>query len=152
MGLQVQILNATSIGEIEAAFATMSRERPDALFVAPGGLFSSRRVQLATLAASYKIPATYPTRDSVEVGGLMSYGADLTDMFRQVGVYTGSILKGAKPAALPATHYRLAADYIDRILRGTKPTELPVQQPTKYELVVNLKTAKALKRTCRLHA
>src|SRR3974390_1166244 len=120
MGLQVQILNATSIGEIDAAFATFARERPDALFVAPDGLFTSRRVQLATLAASYKIPATYPIRDYVEVGGLMSYGPDFTDMFRQVGVYTGSILKGAKPA------------------------ELPVLQSTKFEFVINLTTAKAL--------
>ena len=120
MGLQVQILNATSIGEIDAAFATMSRKRPDALFVAPDGLFTSRRVQLATLAASYKIPATYPNRDFVEVGGLMSYGPDFTDMFRQVGVYTGSILKGAKPA------------------------ELPVLQSNKFEFVINLTTAKAL--------
>jgi len=120
MGLQVQILNATSIGEIDAAFATFARERPDALFVAPDGLFTSRRVQLATLAASYKIPATYPIRDYVEVGGLMSYGPDLADMFRQVGVYTGSILKGAKPA------------------------DLPVLQSTKFEFVINLTTAKVL--------
>jgi putative ABC transport system substrate-binding protein len=120
MGLQVQILNAKSIGEIEAAFATMSRERPDALFVVPDALFTSRRVQLATLAASYKIPATYQNREYVEVGGLMSYGPDYTDMFRQVGVYTGSILKGAKPA------------------------DLPVLQANKFELVINLSTAKAL--------
>jgi len=123
MGLQSQIINATSIGEIDAAFATFARERPDALFVAPDGLFTSRRVQLATLAASYKIPATYPIRDYVEVGGLMSYGPDLADMFRQVGVYTGSILKGAKPA------------------------ELPVLQSTKFEFVINLTTAKALDLT-----
>jgi putative ABC transport system substrate-binding protein len=120
MGLQVQILNATTIGEIDAAFATIARERPDAFFVAPDGLFTSRRVQLGTLAASERIPATYPTRDYVEVGGLMSYGPDLTDMFRQVGVYTGSILKGAKPA------------------------DMPVLQSTKFEFVINLTTAKAL--------
>ena len=98
----------------------MSRERPDALFVAPDGLFTSRRVQLATLAASYKIPTTYQNREYVEVGGLMSYGPDYTDMFRQLGVYTGSILKGAKPA------------------------DLPVLQSTKFEFVINLTTAKAL--------
>jgi len=120
MGLQVQILNATSIGEIDAAFATFARERPDALFVAPEGLFTSRRVQLVTLATRDRIPATYPNRDYVEVGGLMSYGPDFTDMFRQVGVYTGSILKGAKPA------------------------DLPVLQSTKFEFVINLTTAKAL--------
>jgi len=120
MGLQVEILNATSIGEIDAAFATIARERPDAVFVAPDGLFTSRRVQLVTLAASDRIPATYALRDYVEVGGLMSYGPDFTDMFRQVGVYTGSILKGAKPA------------------------DLPVLQSTKFEFVINLTTAKVL--------
>jgi putative ABC transport system substrate-binding protein len=120
MGLQVQILNAASIGEIEAAFATFPRERPDALFVAPDALFTSRRVQLVTLAMRDRIPATYPNRDYVEVGGLMSYGPDYTEMFRQVGVYTGSILKGAKPA------------------------DMPVLQSTKFEFVINLTTAKAL--------
>ena len=120
LGLQTQIINATTVGEINEVFATLERERPDALFVAPDGLFTSRRVQLATLAASYKIPATYQSRDFVEVGGLMSYGPDFTDMFRQVGVYTGSILKGAKPA------------------------ELPVLQSTKFEFVINLTTAKLL--------
>ena len=123
MGLQSQIINATSIGEIDAAFATFARERPDALFVGPDGLFTSRRVQLVTLAASDRIPATYQNRDYVEVGGLMSYGPDFADMFRQVGVYTGSILKGAKPA------------------------ELPVLQSTKFEFVINLTTAKALSLT-----
>jgi len=120
MGLQVQILNATTIGEIDAAFATIARERLDALFVGPDQLFTSRRVQLVTLAASDRIPATYQNRDYVEVGGLMSYGPDYPDMFRQVGVYTGSILKGAKPA------------------------DLPVLQSTKFEFVINLTTAKAL--------
>jgi putative ABC transport system substrate-binding protein len=120
MGLQVQILNATTIGEIDAAFATIARERLDALFVGPDQLFTSRRVQLVTLAASDRIPATYQNRDYVEVGGLMSYGPDYPDIFRQVGVYTGSILKGAKPA------------------------DLPVLQSTKFEFVINLTTAKAL--------
>jgi putative ABC transport system substrate-binding protein len=120
MGLQSQIINATTVGEINEVFATLERERPDALFVAPDGLFTSRRVQLVTLATRDRIPATYPIRDFVEVGGLMSYGPDLTDMFRQVGVYTGSILKGAKPA------------------------DLPVLQSTKFEFVINLTTAKAL--------
>jgi putative ABC transport system substrate-binding protein len=120
MGLQTQIINATTVGEINEVFAAFERERPDALFVAPDSFLTSRRVQLATLAARDRIPATYPNRDYVEVGGLMSYGPDFTDIFRQVGVYTGSILKGAKPA------------------------ELPVLQSNKFDLVINLTTAKAL--------
>ena len=120
MGLQTQIINATTVGEINEVFAAFERERPDALFVAPDSFLTSRRVQLATLTARDRIPATYPNRDYVEVGGLMSYGPDFTDMFRQVGVYTGSILKGAKPA------------------------ELPVLQSNKFDLVINLTTAKAL--------
>ena len=120
IGLQIQILNATTIGEIDAAFATLARERPDALFVAADAFFASRRVQFATLAARDRIPATYSNRDYVAAGGLMSYGTDLADMFRQVGVYTGSILKGAKPA------------------------DLPVLQSTKFEFVINLQTARAL--------
>jgi putative tryptophan/tyrosine transport system substrate-binding protein len=120
IGLQIQILNATTIGEIDAAFATLARERPDALFVGPDGFFTSRRMQFATLTARDRIPAAYSNRDPVEAGGLMSYGTDVADSFRQVGVYTGSILKGAKPA------------------------ELPVLQSTKFELVINLQTARAL--------
>jgi putative ABC transport system substrate-binding protein len=120
MGLQTQIINATTIGEINAAFATMARERPDALFIAPDSLFTSRRVQLVTLAASDRIPAIYATRDPVEVGGLISYGPDVAEMFRQIGIYSG------------------------RILNGAKPEDLPVLQSTKFELVINLTTAKAL--------
>ena len=120
MGLQIQILNATTIGEIDAAFATLARERPDALFVAPDAFLVSRRVQLVTLTARDRIPAAYGVREPVEAGGLMSYGTDLADMFRQVGAYTGQILKGAKPA------------------------DLPVIQSTKFELVINLQTARAL--------
>ncbi len=120
IGLQTQTYNASSIGEIDAAFATFVRERPDALFVAPDGFFAGRGVQLATLTARDKIPASFSTRDIVAVGGLMSYGTDIADSFRQVGVYTGRILKGAKPA------------------------EFPVLQSTKFEFVLNLKTAKAL--------
>ena len=120
MGLQIQILNATTTTEIDAAFATIARERLDALFVAPDGLFVDRRVQLATLTARDRIPAAYSVRDPVEVGGLMSYGTDLAEMHRQLGVYTGSILKGAKPA------------------------DLPVLQSTKFEFVINLQTARAL--------
>ena len=120
LGLQIQILNASAISEIDAAFATLARERPDALFVTGDAFFVSRRVQLATLTAHDRIPAAYSIRDHVAAGGLMSYGTDLADMFRQVGVYTGSILKGAKPA------------------------DLPVLQTTKFEFVINRTTAKAL--------
>jgi putative ABC transport system substrate-binding protein len=120
MGLQIQILNAATIGEIDAAFATLARERTDAIFVAPDGFYISRRVQLVTLTARDKTPAIYSTREFVDAGGLMSYGADLADMFRQMGTYTGSILKGSKPA------------------------DLPVLQSTKFEFVINLTTAKAL--------
>jgi putative ABC transport system substrate-binding protein len=119
-GLQIDALNASTIGEIDAAFASFTRARPDALFVGPDGFFASRRVQIATLTAVNKIPAAYGNPDYAAVGGLMSYGTDLADMFRQVGVYTGDILKGAKPA------------------------DLPVLQPTKFELVINLQTARAL--------
>jgi putative ABC transport system substrate-binding protein len=120
IGLQVRVLNATTIGELDAAFATLARERPDALFVSPDAFFGSRRVQFSTLTARNAIPAAYSQRDYVAAGGLMSYGTDLADMFHQVGVYTGSILKGAKPA------------------------DLPVLQSTKFELVINLQTARAL--------
>ena len=120
VGLQLQILNATTIGEIDAAFATLERERPDALFVAGDAFFISRAVQFATLTARGRIPATYSVRDHVAVGGLMSYGTDFTEAFRQVGVYAGKILKGAKPA------------------------DLPVTQSTKFEFVINLQTARSL--------
>jgi len=120
IGMQIQILNATTIGEIDAAFASLARERPDALFVAPDSFLLSRREQFATLASRDRIPAAYGNRGYVAVGGLMSYGIDLAEVYHHVGVYTGSILKGAKPA------------------------DLPVVQSTKFELVINLKAAKAL--------
>jgi putative ABC transport system substrate-binding protein len=120
MGLQIQILNATTIGEIDAACAILARERLDALLVAGDAFLISRRVQLATLTARDRIPAAYGVREPVEVGGLMSYGTDIADSFRKLGVYTGSILKGAKPA------------------------ELPVLQLTKFEFVINLHTARTL--------
>jgi ABC-type uncharacterized transport system substrate-binding protein len=120
LGLQIQVVNASTSDEIDVALATLARERPDALFVAPGAFFNSRRAQLATLTARHAIPASYAVRDYAEAGGLMSYGTDLGDMFRQVGVYTGRVLKGEKPA------------------------DLPVLQPTKFEFVINLGTAKAL--------
>jgi putative ABC transport system substrate-binding protein len=120
LGLQIQILNASTIGELDAAFATVARERPDALFVGANAFFLERRAQFAALTARYKIPTTYSSRDYVAAGGLMSYKTDLADMFRQVGVYSGRILKGEKPA------------------------DLPVLQSTKFEFVINLQTARAL--------
>jgi len=120
MGLQIQIFKASTSREINAAFAELVRERPDALFVAPGPFFSGRRVQLTQLAALHRLPAAYGLRKYAEAGGLMSYGASLTDAMHQLGVYTGRILKGAKPA------------------------DLPVVQSTKFELVINLQTAMML--------
>jgi putative ABC transport system substrate-binding protein len=119
-GLKIQILKASTINEIEAAFATVSREHLDALFVAADGFFNSRRVQFAILAAHNSIPVAFPDSSYVEVGGLMSYGTNIADMFHQVGVYTG------------------------RVLNGTKPTDLAVRQFTKFEFVINLQTARAL--------
>jgi putative ABC transport system substrate-binding protein len=101
MGLQIQVLNAGTSGEINAAFATFVRERPDALFVGGDAFFNSRRVQLAMLAVRHAIPATYSVREYAEAGGLMSYGTDFADTDRQLGIYAGRILKGAKPADLP---------------------------------------------------
>jgi putative ABC transport system substrate-binding protein len=120
VGLQIQVFNASTASEIDAAFTAIAREHADALFVAPDTFFTSRRVQLATLTARDRIPAFYGVREIVAVGGLMSYGANVADMFHQLGVYTGSILKGAKPG------------------------ELPVLQANKFELVINLQTARAL--------
>jgi putative ABC transport system substrate-binding protein len=120
IGLQIQIFNATTIDEIDAAFTALARGRLDALVVVPDAFFASRAVQFATLTARDRIPAAYTIRDYVAAGGLMSYGTDLEDMFHQVGVYTGNILKGAKPA------------------------DLPVAQSTKFEFAINLQTARAL--------
>jgi len=120
IGLQIQSLNASTSREIEAAFATLVREQVDALFVAADGFFNSRPGRLVTLAAHYRIPAAYSVREAVEAGGLMSYGTDRADASRQVGVYCGQILKGAKPA------------------------HLPVLQSTKFEFVINAQTARLL--------
>ena len=120
IGLETQIFNVRTIDEINAAFRTFARERPDALLVAGDAFFISRAVQFTTLAAHDRIPATYPIRDFAAAGGLMSYGTDFLDVFHQVGVYVGFILK------------------------GTKPAELPVVQSTRFEFVINLQTARAL--------
>jgi putative ABC transport system substrate-binding protein len=120
MGLQIQVHNASSSREIEASFASFVRERPDGLFVPSSAFFNDRRVQLALLAVLRRLPATYPFRDFAEAGGLMSYGANLRDTFRQLGAMTGRILKGAKPA------------------------DLPVVQSAKYEFVINLQAARAI--------
>ena len=127
MGLQIQVFNASTSREIDAAFATFVRERPDALFVGTEPFFPSRRMQLAHLAARHAVPATYASRDYAEAGGLMSYGTNISDAYRQVGVYTGRILKGAKPA------------------------DLPVVQSTKFELVINAQTARMLGLTVPPH-
>jgi len=120
MGLQVQVLNADTSREIDAAFATLARERSDALFVDPNPFFMSRRVQLVNLASRLAVPAIYLDRAFAEIGGLMSYRASLTDAYREVGVYTA------------------------RILKGTKPADLPVLQSSKFELVINHQTARML--------
>jgi putative tryptophan/tyrosine transport system substrate-binding protein len=112
IGLQIYVLNASTISEIDAAFALLARERPDALFVAPDVFFDSRREQFVALAARQKLPASYANRDLPAAGGLMSYGTDFAETFRQVGVYTGSVLKGTKPSDLPvqqAVHGECAA-------------------------------------------
>jgi putative ABC transport system substrate-binding protein len=119
-GLQYRVLNADTPREIDAAFASIGQERPDALFVAIMPLFVVRRVQLVQLAAFHRIPAAYGLRDFAEGGGLLSYGASLSDAYRQVGVYSGRILKGAKP------------------------TDIPVVQATKLELVINHQSARML--------
>jgi putative tryptophan/tyrosine transport system substrate-binding protein len=120
IGLQIQVLNASTSREIDAAFATFGRERPDALFVGPDIFFTSRRVQLILMATRHAVPAMYSGRQFPEIGGLVSYGASLTDAYRQVGAYTG------------------------RILKGTKPADLPVVQSTKFELVINAQAARML--------
>jgi putative tryptophan/tyrosine transport system substrate-binding protein len=123
IGSQIQVFKADTSREIDAAFATFAHERPDALFVSSSAYLTSRRVQLTQLAARHAIPATYPGRQYVEAGGLMSYGSNLADGWRQLGLHTGRVLKGAKPA------------------------ELPVVQSTKFELVINAQTARMLSLT-----
>jgi putative ABC transport system substrate-binding protein len=120
MGLEIQAINVSTIRDIETVFASFGRQRPDALFVTGGPFLLSRRMQLALLAARHAMPTSYGSREYAEIGGLMSYGASLTDAHRQAGIYTGRMLKGAKPS------------------------DLPVMQATKFELVINLAAASAL--------
>jgi ABC-type uncharacterized transport system substrate-binding protein len=120
IGLQIRIINASTSRDIDAAFEAVVRQRADALFVLPDPFFISRRVQIVQLAARHAIPTTYPVRDFADHGGLMTYGTNTADAWRQAGVYTGRILKGAKPA------------------------DLPVLQATKFELVINNQTARML--------
>jgi putative tryptophan/tyrosine transport system substrate-binding protein len=120
LGLEMLFLNASTPAEIDAAFAALARERAEALFIAGSAFFTGRAVQLATLAVRDRIPASYAAREMVEAGLLMSYGTPFVDTWRQTGIYTGSILKGAKPA------------------------DLPVLQSTKFEFVLNLQTARSL--------
>jgi putative ABC transport system substrate-binding protein len=127
MGLHIQVMKARTSSEIDAALASLGRERPDVLFVGGDALFNSRRVQLVNLASRHAIPAIYADRILTEAGGLMSYGSDIMDAHRQVGVYAGRILKGVKPA------------------------DLPVVQASKFELVINAETARMLGLTVRQH-
>jgi putative tryptophan/tyrosine transport system substrate-binding protein len=120
LGLQLRPYEASTSRDIDAAYASLVRERAEALIVQPDGFFLGRRVQLIALAARHALPATYNVREFVEAGGLMSYGTNAPDVYRQVGVYTGRILKGARPA------------------------DLPVAQTTKFEFAINLQTAKLL--------
>jgi putative ABC transport system substrate-binding protein len=120
IGLQIQVFNASTIREIDAAFAALVRERPDGIFVGLDQFLLSRRAQLVNLASRHSLPVTFPAREFTEIGGLMSYGASITDAYRQLGAYAGRILKGVKPA------------------------DLPVVQASKFELVINASTARML--------
>jgi putative tryptophan/tyrosine transport system substrate-binding protein len=120
LGLQLLVLNASSVAEVDAAFAALAQARPGALLISSESFFIDRREQIAALAARYAIPAMYPFREFTTAGGLMSYGSSTSEIYRQVGIYAG------------------------RILKGEKPGDLPVQQATTVELIINLKTAKAL--------
>jgi putative ABC transport system substrate-binding protein len=120
VGLQIRVLNASTSREIDLAFEDIMREKSDAVFVAQSPFLNARRVQLVQMAARHGMPGTYAGREFTEIGGLMSYGSNIADAYRQVGVYTGRILKGAKPA------------------------DLPVVQASKFELVINAQTARML--------
>jgi putative ABC transport system substrate-binding protein len=120
LGVRLQVVEARGPADFDRAFSNMTRARAGALTVLPNAMFSSERRRLVDLAAKHRLPAVYPLREFVDAGGLMSYGANLADLFRR------------------------AATYVDKILKGGKPADLPVEQPTKFELVLNAKTAKAL--------
>jgi putative ABC transport system substrate-binding protein len=120
LGVSIQSVGVRTPDDFDGAFATITRERPHGLLVMADTVTLGQRKRTADFAASHRIPAIYEQRDFVDVGGLMSYGIDVVD------------------------HYRRAASFVDRVLKGTKPTDLPIEQPTKFELVINLKTAKAL--------
>jgi putative ABC transport system substrate-binding protein len=120
LAVRLQFAEARGPSDVDRVFSDMARARADALTVLPSAMFISERRRLVDLAAKNRLPAVYPSRDSVDAGGLMSYGPDLADVFRR------------------------AATYVDKILKGAKPADLPVEQPTKFELVINMKTAKAL--------
>jgi putative ABC transport system substrate-binding protein len=120
VGRQIEVFFASTNREVETAFASLAQKRADALLVLPSVFFLDRRVQLATLAAHYRMPASYPSRENVEAGGLMSYGANFADMNRQGGIYVG------------------------RVLKGDKPVDLPVMQSSRFEFVINLQTARLL--------
>jgi putative ABC transport system substrate-binding protein len=120
LGRQIEVLNTSNSRDIDTAFASLVQKGTEALVLSPGLLFLNRSVQLVTLATHHRMPAIYPFRENVEAGGLMSYGSSQTDIFRQVGVYTGRILKGEKPA------------------------DLPVMRPVKFEFVINLQTVKTI--------
>jgi len=120
LGLRLQFLEARGPDDFDRAFSDMTRARADALTVLPSNMFTNERRRLVDLAAKNRLPAVYPWREGVDAGGLMAYGANFADL------------------------YRRAATYVDKILKGTKPADLPVEQPAKFELVINLKTAKAL--------
>jgi putative ABC transport system substrate-binding protein len=121
--VQLQLLEARGPNEFDGAFAAMAKERVGALLVLSDAMLNSHRTRLADLAARNRLPAAYGVRESVEAGGLMSYGPSFLDLFRR------------------------SAAYVDKILKGAKPADLPVEQPTKFELVINLKTARALNLT-----
>jgi putative ABC transport system substrate-binding protein len=120
VGVQVEILTVTTNRDINPASAGVAQKRPDGLLISPDPLFTNRLVQLATLAARHSMPTIYSLREFAEVGGLMTYGSNFTDLFRQTGNYTG------------------------RVLNGEKPAEMPILQPTKFEFVLNLQTAAAI--------
>ncbi len=120
IGRQIEVVTASTNGDIDTAFATLVKKRADALLISPDALFVTRRVQLIMLAVHHTLPALYHRRELAEAGGLMSYGSDLSDQYRQTGLY------------------------VSRILKGEKPAEMPVQLPTKFEFVINLQTAKTI--------